>query len=68
MKFDKIEIEVPAMEIEEWEQMPKDQQNRIQELKRKLAQYRSMLFTFRKKYTKDKYYHFRNKEGRIKRK
>ncbi len=51
MKLAKITIQVPEMSPSEYEDMPQEQQDRVQELKRKLEQYDGMLKTFVQKYS-----------------
>lgn len=50
MRFTIREVEIPTFLPSEWDSLPPDQQARVQELKRKMTQYSSMLHTFKKKY------------------
>ena len=49
MKWHITELEVPEYSPDEWENLPKNQQDRVQEMKRKLANYRSQLNTLKLK-------------------
>ena len=49
MKYHEITLEVPSYTVSEWENLPEDQQERVQEMKRKLTNYRSQLNTFKLK-------------------
>ena len=56
MHLEKHTIERIIMSVEDFEAMPEDQLERVKNLDKKLAQYTSMLHTFKRKYYKTNHY------------